>query len=145
MPNWNEAIFVVFDDSRKYNWINDSMLLKIRFVLKTKIKVATFNNTQTCNETLFCPFHLKGRSQTTLARLFWPPSPLRWHVLWYERWQKVKNFGTTYLPRLVNVVCERPLKYSSSSVSISKKKSCQKINECLFYVGMSHGLWTLDD
>ena len=34
--------------------------------------------------------------------------PLRWHFLWYERWQKIP-FWTTYLLRLVNVPCERPL------------------------------------
>ena len=29
---------------------------------------------------------------------FWPPTPLGWHFLWYERWQKVDIFGsTTYL------------------------------------------------
>ena len=41
---------------------------------------------------------------------FWPPKyPLRWHVLWYERWQKVDIFGPPTYPRLVNVVCEQPL------------------------------------
>jgi hypothetical protein len=32
-----------------------------------------------------------------------PPTPLRWHFVWYERWQKV----SAYPPPLVNVVCER--------------------------------------
>ena len=41
--------------------------------------------------------------------LFWPPTPLCWHFLWYERWQKVDIFKTTYLPCLLNVVCEQPL------------------------------------
>ena len=32
-------------------------------------------------------FLKRGCSQTTLTRfwLFWPPTPLRWHFLWYER------------------------------------------------------------
>ena len=34
---------------------------------------------------------IRGRSQTTLTRfwLFWPPTPLCWHFLWYDCWQKV--------------------------------------------------------
>ena len=34
---------------------------------------------------------LRGRSQTTLTRflLFLTTYPLRWHFLWYDRWQKV--------------------------------------------------------
>ena len=49
---------------------------------------------------------LRDRSQTRLISFggfFWPPTPLRWHFLPYERWQKVDP------PPLVNVVCERPL------------------------------------
>ena len=54
---------------------------------------------------------IRGRSQTTLTRflLFWPPTPMHWHFVWYNRWQKSEIFWTTYLPRLVNVVCERTL------------------------------------
>ena len=36
---------------------------------------------------------------------FWPPTSLRWHFLL----TKSEHFLTTYLPRLVNVVCECPL------------------------------------
>ena len=44
--------------------------------------------------------YVRGRSQTTLTRFchFWPPTPLCWQFLWYERWQKVDIFGPpTYL------------------------------------------------
>ena len=38
----------------------------------------------------------------------WPPTPC-WHFVWYECWQKVDILRPpTYLPFLVNVVCERP-------------------------------------
>ena len=39
--------------------------------------------------------NVRGRSKTTLTRfcLFRPPTPLRWHFLWYKRWQKVDIFG----------------------------------------------------
>ena len=38
---------------------------------------------------------IRGRSKTTLARfqLFWPPTPLCWHFLWWKRWQKVDILG----------------------------------------------------
>ena len=58
----------------------------------------------------------RGRSQITLTRfwVFLNTSHLHWHFLWYECWQKVYMFGPSkYLPRLLNVVCERPpTKYS---------------------------------
>ena len=40
-------------------------------------------------------YRLRGRSQTMLTKfwLFWPPTPLRWHFLWYKHWQKVDIFG----------------------------------------------------
>jgi hypothetical protein len=54
---------------------------------------------------------IRGHSQTTFTRFgfFWPPTPLRFHFLWYKSLQKV-DFLTTYPPPLVNVVCERPLR-----------------------------------
>ena len=42
---------------------------------------------------------------------FWPPTNLG-HFLPYKGWQKVNIFGTTYPPPLVNVVCERLLKWA---------------------------------
>ena len=38
-------------------------------------------------------YGLRGRSHTTLTRFclfYWPHAPLRWHVLPYNGWQKVK-------------------------------------------------------
>ena len=46
---------------------------------------------------------------------FWPPTPLCWHFLWTKRWQRVDIFGPpSYLPRLVNIVCERPFTYEAT-------------------------------
>ena len=60
---------------------------------------------------------VRGHSQITLTRfwIFWPPTSLHLHFHWYESWQKVDIFGPpmTYLPRLVNLVCERPLSFLS--------------------------------
>ena len=52
----------------------------------------------------------RGRSQTTLTR-FWVflttyPPVLTFSMVW--KLTKSGHFWTTYLPRLVNVVCERP-------------------------------------
>ena len=54
---------------------------------------------------------IRGRSQTTLTR-FWPflttyPPVLTLLTVWTLT--KSGHFTTTYLPRLVNVVCEWPL------------------------------------
>ena len=66
----------------------------------------------TVSSTVECQIDVRGRSQITLTRfwLFWPPTPLRWHFLSYENWQKGQHFWTTYSPPLVNVVCEQPLR-----------------------------------
>ena len=55
--------------------------------------------------------HLRGRSQTTFTR-FWLflttyPPVFTFSMVW--TFTKSGYFWTTYLPRLVNVVCERPL------------------------------------
>ena len=60
---------------------------------------------------LFLLASVRGRSQTTLTR-FWLflttyPPPLTFSMVWTLTWSG--HFWTTYLPRLVNVVCERPL------------------------------------
>ena len=45
-------------------------------------------------------FTIRGRSQITLTifHFFWPPIPLRWHLLPYKCWPKVYIFG---LPTLL--------------------------------------------
>ena len=58
-------------------------------------------------------FIFKGRSQTTLTRFSvflttYPPA-LTFSIVWTLT--KSGYFWTTYLPRLVNVVCERPLRH----------------------------------
>ena len=64
-------------------------------------------------------FELRGRSKTTLTR-FWlflttyPPA-LIFSIVWTLT--KRGQFWPTYLPRLVNVVCERPLR-SEREISI---------------------------
>ncbi len=81
-------------------------------------------NTQECQCNLFTYI---GRNQNSINNIAWGkvgPWPLSLTIItifflspkfvnsrnirWYERWQKV-HFWTTYLPRLVNVVCECPL------------------------------------
>ena len=43
-------------------------------------------------------------------------TPLRWHFLWYECWQKADIFGPPiYLPSLWNVVCEWPLRWQTKT------------------------------
>ena len=61
---------------------------------------------------------VRGRSQTTFKRfwLFLTTYPLVFTLsmfLVYKKW----TFWTTYLPSLVNIVCERPLTFSLISVS----------------------------
>ena len=59
---------------------------------------------------------------------FWPPTPLCWHFLWYERWQNIDIFGPpTYLPPLLNVVCEQAI--TKELLYSLKKFHCQKLLE----------------
>ena len=60
-----------------------------------------------------CTFliYIRGRSQTTFTRFclfltIYPPA-FTFSMVW--KFTKSGRFWTTYLPRLVNVVCERPL------------------------------------
>ena len=57
---------------------------------------------------------LKGHSQTTLTRfwLFLTNYPHCVDIFYGMNVDKKWTFWITYLPRLVNVVCERPLKYA---------------------------------
>ena len=47
---------------------------------------------------------IMGRSQTTLTRfwVFWPPSPLCWHFLLYERLQNFWKFSFPYFVHFFN-------------------------------------------
>ena len=85
-------------------------------------------------------FLIRGRSQTTLTR-FWlfflttyPPALT---VSIGRTLTKRGNFWTPYLPRLVNVVCERPL---------SKRWYCSvwwEMNECTtYYVSRTRSMVT---
>ena len=51
----------------------------------------------------------KLRSQDFGFLTTYPPA---FTFLWYERWQKNGHFKTTYLPCLVNVVCEWPQEWN---------------------------------
>ena len=70
---------------------------------------------------------LRGNSLTTLTR-FWPfrlPTYPGWHLrrnsftITRENLYTVDISYATYLPRLVNIVCERPLSYHCPSTSSS--------------------------
>ena len=62
--------------------------LKPSWIEKIALQI-NVSNLQLC-----CSCKLRGRSQTTFTRFgfFWPPTPLRWHFLWYKRWPKVDIF-----------------------------------------------------
>ena len=96
-----------------------------------------FSNLKMIKVQIFWNLPIWGRSQTTLTR-FWlflttyPP------VLTFQMgWTKNAHFWTTYLPHLVNVVCERPLFWDVS------KQFQKKVGDLFLIFCPSHDIWTL--
>ena len=78
---------------------------------------------------------VRGRSQTTLTR-FWLFFTTYTHVLTFSMLQPLTNSGhfwTTYLPCLVNVVCERPLYPVKACLSLKVTRKIEKVQLELSY------------